>query len=135
MTATDPVVRGLRKVVGTAGLERLGPSGARLVLRALLFDGKSVPDWHRAAACADADPALFFPATGGDATLQVRAAKRICQGCPVRSACLADVMAWERPTRRHGVVGGLSAPERQRLHLALRLHAADAPEISTGGAS
>jgi hypothetical protein len=120
MSATEPVMRGLRKVIGTAGLERLSPSGARTVLRALLFDGAGVPDWHRAAACAGTDAELFFPAVGAAAAMQVQAAKCICRRCPVRAACLADVMAWEQPSRRHGVAGGLSASERQQLHLNLQ---------------
>lgn len=133
MNATDRIHRRVRAVIGTAGLERLGPSGARLVLRAMLFDGDRVPDWHLAAACKDTDPDTFFPPAGADAALRVQAAKRICRGCPVRTACLADVMAWERPTRRHGVVGGLSAGERQRLHLAQREHATELHD-ATGGA-
>lgn len=122
MSAVEPVMRRVRDVVGTAGNEQLGPVGARLLLRNLLFNGDRVPDWHRAAACTGTEGDAFFPAPGADAALRVQSAKRICRGCPVRAACLADVMAWEQPSRRHGVAGGLSAAERQRLHLSRRTH-------------
>jgi WhiB family redox-sensing transcriptional regulator len=116
VNAAGQIARRLRAVVGTAGVERLGPAGARLVLRELLFDGDGVPIWHRAAACADADPLLFFPDPGPLVAYAVAAAKRICRSCPVRAACLVDVMTWEQPSRRYGVVGGLSVAERHRLH-------------------
>jgi hypothetical protein len=118
--STDRVLARVRKVVGTAGLERLGPGGTRSMLRALLFDGAGVPAWHQAAACRDLGSEAFFVDSGPDANLRMQAAKRVCRGCPVRTACLADVMAWERPSRRYGVVGGLSPVERQRLHLRMR---------------
>src|SRR5947209_6868535 len=114
MTATaETVLRRVRSVVGTAGLERLDPRGARLVLDKLLFDGHGIPDWHHHAACQDQDPELFF-ADPSDAQ-RIQAAKRICAGCPVRLACLVDVLAWEQPSGRYGVVGGLSAQERRQL--------------------
>lgn len=50
---------------------------------------------------------------------QVTMAKRICNGdednppCPVRKACLDDVLAHEYHGDRHGVWGGYSANERE----------------------
>ncbi len=120
MSATEPMMRRLRNVAGTAGVERIGPDGVRLTLRSLLFDGEEVPTWHSAAACRQVGPETFFIESGPYAGWQADAAKRVCRSCPVRAACLSDVMAWERPTRRHGVVGGLSPAERQRLHLRRR---------------
>ena len=90
----------------------------RLLLAELLFDGQGVPDWHANAACRDADQELFF--ADPRSREQINAAKQICARCPVRSACLADVLAWERPAYRYGVVGGLSAEERRRLWQQLR---------------
>ena len=114
MSATaETVLRRVRSVIGTPGLERLNPGRVRLVLRKLLFDGHGMPDWHQHAACHQHDPELFF-ADPSDAQ-RIQAAKRMCAGCPVRSACLADVMAWEQPSHRYGVVGGLSAQERRQL--------------------
>lgn len=92
--------------------------GVRLVFRALLFDGSSVPTWHDHAACASRPRSLFFPEADGQhpRPSSVRAAKEVCRRCPVRATCLEDVMAHESRWYRHGVVGGLSPAERHRLH-------------------
>jgi WhiB family redox-sensing transcriptional regulator len=136
MSATEPMMRRLRAVAGTAGIERLGPDSVRLALRELLFTGDSVPTWHRSAACVQVGPDAFFAESGPEAGWQTDAAKRVCRSCPVRTACLADVMTWERPTRRHGVVGGLSPAERQRLHLRQKATAAAvrSGQLQAGGA-
>ena len=117
-TTAETVLRRVRGVLGTAGLERLNPDGARLVLGSLLFDGHGIPDWHQYAACQEQDSEPFFADPSDPQRIQ--ATKRICAGCPVRSACLADVMAWEQPGARYGVVGGLSAHERRQLHRGAR---------------
>lgn len=117
MSATD-VCKTLRRVgtsVTTGDLERLNPEGVRLLLRALLFDGAGVPAWHALAACAGMDEGMFFPAEGADGRPGAYRAKRICAGCPVRRECLEDALAWEMPSTRVGVRGGLLASERQRL--------------------
>lgn len=62
--------------------------------------------WESQAACAGEDPDLFFP--DGDPA-RIQAAKRICQGCPVFSECLA--VALER-REAHGVWGGTDERER-----------------------
>ena len=95
-------------------LLRIHPDATRLILGKVLFDGQGIPDWHHHAACQAQDPELFFSDLS-DAQ-QIQTAKRICTGCPVRSACLADVMVWEQPSSRYGVAGGLSAQERRQLH-------------------
>lgn len=114
-----PERRGGRQAAALPGVARAGldPAGLRLVWRALLFDGASVPSWHEEAACAGRSR-LFLPEADGDRLGEdaVRAAKRVCSRCPVRSACLDDVMAHESRVYRHGVVGGLSAVERRHLH-------------------
>jgi WhiB family redox-sensing transcriptional regulator len=112
--AAETVLRRVRGVLGSAGLERLDPGATRLILGKVLFDGHGIPDWHHHATCQAQDPELFF-ADPPDAQ-QIQTAKQICAGCPVRPTCLADVMAWEQPSKRYGVVGGLSAQERRHLH-------------------
>ena len=75
-------------------------------------DGR--PNWRRDAACADADPELFFP--DGDirsARAQAKAAKLICRGCPVSASCLNWALA---SGHEHGIWGGLTEDERRRLH-------------------
>jgi WhiB family redox-sensing transcriptional regulator len=80
----------------------------------VLFDGQGIPDWHHHASCQEQDPELFFADPSNAQRIQI--AKRICAACPVHSAGLADVVAWEQPSSRYGVVGGLSAQERRQLH-------------------
>ena len=71
------------------------------------------PDWHLSANCATADPDLFHRDHGEQRNgPRVRMAKRICGGCPVRDACLAEAIANEET---HGVWGGLDEHERAAL--------------------
>ncbi|GAA2377568.1 WhiB family transcriptional regulator [Streptomyces carpaticus] len=73
--------------------------------------------WQDRAAClgaADEDPDLFFPSPDDDD--RADEAKRFCARCPVRDACLdAALVAGDR----HGIRGGLTAEEREALHLNL----------------
>jgi WhiB family redox-sensing transcriptional regulator len=64
--------------------------------------------WAWQAACATADPELFFPPTGDQAT----EAKRICAGCPVKPECLEYSLA---TAQEWGVWGGLTEQERQEV--------------------
>ncbi|AMO60453.1 Transcription factor WhiB [Mycolicibacterium phlei] len=64
--------------------------------------------WQERALCAQTDPEAFFPEKGGS----TREAKRICQGCEVRDACLEYALANDE---RFGIWGGLSERERRRL--------------------
>ena len=97
----------------------------RALVRELVFDGGSAPDWHEDAACSGMDETLFFPPTetGPLGTARVEQAKQVCAGCPVRAACLAEAMTREPASARYGVFGGLSATERGRLYVQLRDHA------------
>jgi WhiB family transcriptional regulator, redox-sensing transcriptional regulator len=70
-------------------------------------------DWRAAGACRTADPDLFFPvAVGGAASPQVALALRICDGCPVRQACLDFAM---RTRELAGIWGGTTPEERIRV--------------------
>ena len=76
-----------------------------------LMSGALTPDdelWQEKALCAQTDPEAFFPEKGGS----TREAKRICQGCEVRDACLEYALAHDE---RFGIWGGLSERERRRL--------------------
>ncbi|MGF1663341.1 MAG: WhiB family transcriptional regulator [Kineosporiaceae bacterium] len=64
--------------------------------------------WRWDALCAQTDPEAFFPEKGQSPA----AAKRVCRACPVRLPCLAFALA---ANERHGVWGGLSEQERQRV--------------------
>lgn len=79
-----------------------------------------VADWRASAACRGEDPELFFPVseTALIAQMDIRRAKDICLGCPVRQACLDDAMDVEGRSGvayRHGIRGGLLASERAAL--------------------
>jgi WhiB family redox-sensing transcriptional regulator len=70
--------------------------------------------WWDDAACASADPDLFYPqefATTEEKREAEKAAKRICRHCQVRGMCLEVAL---NDNERHGVWGGLSARERKR---------------------
>lgn len=64
--------------------------------------------WQADALCAQTDPEAFFPEKGGS----TRDAKRVCNECPVREACLEYAMDNDE---RFGIWGGLSEHERRRL--------------------
>lgn len=74
--------------------------------------------WARDAACAGTDPDRWFPGKGAN----LKPAKAVCAGCPVRQECLEYALAWNIAD---GIWGGLSARERRGLgprRRARRLH-------------
>lgn len=73
-----------------------------------LFDVTGEQDWQERALCAQTDPEAFFPEKGGS----TREAKRICQVCEVKDACLEYALAHDE---RFGIWGGLSERERRKL--------------------
>lgn len=68
-------------------------------------------DWRSFSACAEVDPALFFPENnrGARTLAQIKEAKTICNGCPVRFECLEFADAQHLP---YGIFGGLTEWER-----------------------
>lgn len=66
-------------------------------------------DWQRLANCRDADPAIFFPEpirgrlSEPRLRREVGEALAVCDGCPVRVACLLYARAFETT---YGVWGG-----------------------------
>ncbi|MBW0088983.1 WhiB family transcriptional regulator [Pseudonocardia sp. KRD-184] len=71
--------------------------------------------WRRLAACTVVGPETFYPLDLTPTGPAVIAARRVCATCPVRRACLADVMAAESPARRWGITAGLTPDERTAL--------------------
>lgn len=65
-------------------------------------------DWRDDALCAQADPELFYPDKGENAT----AAKKICEQCAVSRECLDWALSHGEDV---GVWGGMSQQERNRL--------------------
>jgi len=69
--------------------------------------------WWTRAACASADPELFFPISdSGPALRQVARAKAICARCPIQRECLSYALA---AGSIQGVWGGMTEEERRRL--------------------
>jgi WhiB family redox-sensing transcriptional regulator len=68
--------------------------------------------WQVDALCAQTDPEAFFPEKGGS----TREAKRVCEGCEVRSECLNYALENDE---RFGIWGGLSERERRRYRRAV----------------
>ena len=87
-------------------------------------------DWRSGAACLHADPDVFFPisAVGASAT-QVRTARAICAGCPVRPACTDYALEHHEI---QGIWGGTTEQERRKLR---RARARTAASRSVGAAA
>lgn len=68
------------------------------------------PDWFDQAACIGMETSLFYPERGY--IHEVRAAKAVCEGCPVRWRCLNHALT---DVERYGIWGGTSEKQRQRM--------------------
>ena len=73
----------------------------------MMSSPETLHDWTTSAACNAADPDELF-VTGA---AQNRA-KTVCQGCPVRTECLADALD---NGVEFGVWGGMTERERRAL--------------------
>lgn len=78
-------------------------------------------DWRELALCTQVDPELWFPEVGENP----RQAKLICGWCEARTECLAFAL---RANEQHGVWGGLSPWERNRLRRQREAESLDANE-------
>lgn len=75
-------------------------------------NGKPIGNWIALGACSDADPEIFFPEGSfgrGGVQLTIEA-KRICNGCPVRTECLEYALEAEID---HGLWGGMTPSDRR----------------------
>jgi WhiB family redox-sensing transcriptional regulator len=72
--------------------------------------------------CLGTEPEAFFPGIGGNT--ETRAAKRTCASCLHMDEC----MEWGLRHEAHGIWGGLTAHERERLR-RMRGISLDQPEI------
>ncbi|MGW7435668.1 WhiB family transcriptional regulator [Streptomyces sp. NPDC054849] len=89
--------------------------------------------WRDDAACLGR-AALFLPRQdyGPEYIASVVAAKRVCDRCPVRLACLDDAMATERADderARAGVRGGLTPQERAARYKRQRRKVPEPPTL------
>lgn len=75
-------------------------------------------------ACLGKDPELFFPVGESEAFAdQIREAKQVCAGCPVKTQCLKFGMA-----QSDGIFGGLTAGERRKMRAAAKRTTAHAQQ-------
>ncbi len=65
-------------------------------------------NWMARGLCANESPEKFFPSDG----VGVDVARRVCEGCPVKTPCLEHAL---RNRIDHGVWGGCSERERRRI--------------------
>lgn len=72
---------------------------------------------HGEPPCATTDPELYYPPKGLQASVEIRMAKNLCEGCPVKSECLTYALEANEP---YGIWGGLTANERTRLRRKLK---------------
>ncbi len=69
--------------------------------------------WWSRAACASADPELFFPIShSGPARGQVMRAKAVCARCDIQRECLSYALG---AGSIQGVWGGMTEEERRRV--------------------
>ena len=69
--------------------------------------------WWSRAACATADPELFFPIShSGPAVRQIMRAKAVCARCEIQRECLRYALD---TGSMQGVWGGMTEEERRRL--------------------
>lgn len=76
----------------------------------------TVPDWMEFAACAEVDPTLWFPESGGEHVS--KKAKAICATCPVKAECLE--LAESIDPYPDGIWAGMSHRERQDMRMGRR---------------
>ncbi len=65
-------------------------------------------DWRLEAACAGADPDLFFPGRGDN----VEPARSFCRRCPVADDCLEYAL---EHGEKFGIWGGLAERPRREI--------------------
>ncbi|MGW2740542.1 WhiB family transcriptional regulator [Streptomyces sp. NPDC001288] len=73
--------------------------------------------WQKSAACQGIDEEEVFSTRA----IVQSAVQGVCRGCPVRTACLVDILSYENGGRPWGVVGGLTEVQRRALHVEARL--------------
>jgi WhiB family redox-sensing transcriptional regulator len=72
------------------------------------LESADTDNWRDRSLCNQVDPEMWFPDKGGS----TKEAKKVCQGCEVRTECLQYALDHDE---RFGIWGGLSEPERRKL--------------------
>jgi WhiB family redox-sensing transcriptional regulator len=66
--------------------------------------------WTEVAECAKPGSTYMYPSKTD--SIGIQRAKSLCAACPVRGECLTEAM---RINEQHGIWGGLTADERNKL--------------------
>jgi WhiB family transcriptional regulator, redox-sensing transcriptional regulator len=74
--------------------------------------GTALPQWYARAECSQVHVDIFFKEEHEEL------AKRVCKSCPVRAQC--SNWALSAGSSLHGVWGGLTWNDRQRIRKAQR---------------
>lgn len=97
-------------------------------------------NWRVYAACRDIGTEAFFSEdddrSSGNSS-EMKLAKRICEGCPVRRECLSTALRYEgdaNKSDRHGIWGGLGPTQRANLWKQLKARKGENWENQTQGA-
>lgn len=69
------------------------------------------PRYDENALCTQVGVEVYFPEPGVSAGFEIEEAKRLCARCYFKSACAE----WAIHHERHGIWGGLTPRERQRI--------------------
>jgi WhiB family redox-sensing transcriptional regulator len=78
--------------------------------------GADRTDWRDHAACSHLDPDLFFPVSTSGASLpQIETARRVCERCPVLTACLRWALDAGQVS---GIWGGTTEEDRRAMRYA-----------------
>ena len=72
-------------------------------------------EWSDHGACVGHDPEVFYPLPLPNGRVDLRPARTICAGCPVRQPCLEYAIEAREP---YGIWGGLTQAERRHLTAA-----------------
>jgi WhiB family redox-sensing transcriptional regulator len=74
-------------------------------------------DWMTESACLNQPTDIFFPEYQGNTSPRIwDQAREYCNNCTVKYQCLKLAMSFEEPDlRRHGMWGGLTPDERDKL--------------------
>lgn len=81
----------------------------------MALDTAERTNWRDHAACSHLDPDLFFPVQRRASLTDIEAAKRVCQRCPVTTACLRWALDLGHVL---GIWGGTTEEERRALRRA-----------------
>lgn len=81
------------------------------------------PKFTGTEPCTEVGVAAFFVEDGENENATIGAARRICTPCPMQAECLEWALALPE---RHGIWGGFTTQERERMRRSRRIKPAAA---------